>query len=557
MTYADGHEHCFSPGCGYFKKAPSMGDDGEHHLAHSVAKRVYSTGDLLRLDDFSALDKRRLTEATLRKFGSFRTGYSGKVVQVYPYHTPEGDLVAQKLRFPSKEFTVLKGEGFPGGLTKCALFGKQVYGDRFDRTVVITEGELDAMSVAQSLEFKIAAVSINTGAGKDAIKCLKTNYLWLDRFAEIVLWFDEDEAGQEFVEEAAKLFRVGKVKVVKGTGFKDASDILQANRPGDIRQAIYSAVAWRPRGIVNAAENPEDLLAPREDDSSFAYEWPWPEVTSMLGPMLPGQVTYHVAGTGIGKSTAVATISFHAIDQGAKVAYFSFEGTRREIKLALAVVRTGKRVDIEPLPDEDMLAIHKKVFGSGNLELFDPETAEWTFDALEGYIRYAVKALGCTVGVVDPLSAIVAMLGGEVDERRALDKVSMMLAKLSKELGVHLHVSHHLNRPDGVPHEEGAATSINHIRGSGGIAMFATFVIGHERNSQAAGEDWKLTQLRSLKNRPRSKTGPIVTLRYNWEKGQLEATSEKFPGPSGKTAGKGGSSGGFGSAHSNSTSDDY
>ena len=40
----------------------------------------------------------------------------------------------------------------------------------------------------------------------------------------------------------------------------------------------------------------------------------------------------------------------------------------------------------------------------------------------------------------------------------------------------------------GTPYEEGAPTSLNQGRGSGGIANFASIVIGHERNTQAEGD---------------------------------------------------------------------
>lgn len=550
VTYADGHAHCYGAGCDYY--VPAGGETTS--TPKETFKRDY--GELLdpsqQPDPYSPLSKRGLTSDTMKRFGVFQGGYAGKPVQVYPYHDQGGELVAQKLRTPAKDFPLLKGEGYKS-LSECQLFGRHVFGDRFDRQVIVTEGELDALSVAQATNFKVAVVSVGAGS-QSAAKHLKANYLWLDRFTEIILWFDNDEAGKQAVADCAPLFKVGKVRIATATGFqlgtetpcKDASDMLQANRPGDITAAVYAASGWRPKGIVNAKDNPEDVLAPIEEDSAFSFNWPWPELTDTLGPILPGQVCYHVAGTGIGKSTAVATIAFDVIKQGGKVGYLSFEGTRREIKLALMTVHSGKRVDITPLPDEDMRRLHDAAFGSGQMELFDPSNAEWSLEALEGYIRYLAKALDCHLIVIDPLSTMVAMLSSETDERRALDKISMSTSVAAKELGVHIQISHHLTRPHGIPHEEGAPTSLNEVRGSGGLANFATFVIGHERNQQAEGDDWMLTQLRSLKNRPRSKTGPMVVLEYSLETGQLTRSARKFP-PPGKPNGEDKRSpGGFG-----------
>jgi len=535
VTYMDGHAHCFS--CGHKTKAPKgglfPGGTAAEVLASKPLKAVPASDKLLEPASGSLAFKgfRGLTDKTLRRYGYFTAGFKGQQVQVAPYYDQQGELAGQKLRLPNKEFAVLKPSDSSPSIGACRPFGHHVFGDRFDRKVVVCEGEIDAMSVAQVLDFKIAVVSINTGA-KGAAKCMKANYLWLDRFQEIILWFDDDEPGQTASAECAELFKVGKVRLAKAPGFKDANAALEAGKPGDIESAVYMATAFRPKGIVNAADNVQDILAPLpEDETNWSYSWPWPEADEMLGPIRPGQVCYHVAGTGIGKTTGMAELEHHLLKQGCKIAHMGFEDTRRDVKLRLMSIHVSKRLDIRPLPDADMVTAHNEVFGGRLVELFDPETAEWTVDAILGYVRYCAKALDCRVIVIDPLTFIAAGMSLGDDERRALDKASRDLAAMAKELGVHLQVAHHLKRPMGTAHEEGAATSLNEVRGSGGIANFATFVIGHERNQQAEGTQSLLTQLRALKNRPRSRTGPIVTLAYSLEDGRLVATQEVFAGP--------------------------
>ena len=527
VTYEDGHAFCFA--C-------------SHHTPRVAGSRPadpggglppHTGGGLLGPGDYKTDPKRKLTAGTLRKYGYFTGGFKGKSVEVAPYYSQTGEPCAQKVRFPDKSFIALYSEGSPK-LLACRLFGHQVYGDRFDRQVIITEGEIDAMTVAQALDFKSAVVSINGGAS-NAAASIKANYLWLDRFDSIVLWFDDDEPGHAATGECAKLFAVGKVKTVKLAGCKDASDCFQRNTPGDIPQAIFMANAWRPAGIMNAQDHAEDVCAPTEDATNgWSFDWPWVKMQEMLGPILPGQVTYHVAGTGIGKSTAIAEIETSLLKQGCKLAHMGFEDTRREVKLRLMGIQFEERLDIRPRSDDEMAAMHKECFGHGRLELFDPSTAEWTVDAILGYIRYCARALDCQVVVVDPLTFIAAGLAAGDDERRTLDKVSRDIAAMAKELGIHIQVVHHLTDPrDGAGHTEGAVTHINQVRGSGGIANFATFVIGHERNQQAEGPLALLAQLRSLKNRPRSKTGPILTLGYSPLTGRLLPTNAKFPGPKG------------------------
>ena len=47
------------------------------------------------------------------------------------------------------------------------------------------------------------------------------------------------------------------------------------------------------------------------------------------------------------------------------------------------------------------------------------------------------------------------------------------LRMIVQETGVSLFVVSHLKRPDGKGHEEGAATSLNQLRGSGSIGQLA------------------------------------------------------------------------------------
>jgi hypothetical protein len=241
-----------------------------------------------------------------------------------------------------------------------------------------------------------------------------------------------------------------------------------------------------------------------------------------------------VAGTGIGKSALMNEIVYHLITGGAdpvtgelpdhkpKVGRLCFEDMRRDAILSLMSIHVNQRLHLRPLPIEEMRRIHREVFGTRMVEMFDPQTAEWAMEAILGYVRYMAKALECEVLEVDPLSFIAAGLDLETDERRALDKASRDLAATAKELGVAIHVTHHLKRTEGTAHEEGAATSLNQLRGSGGMANFAAGVIGWERDQQ--GEDPFMTTGRGLKVRRAGVTGPLSILRYNPETGRYEDT---------------------------------
>lgn len=555
-VYMDQHSHCFYPGCGYFTRP--TGDAPKLKLVADNPEPAFGAdrGDLVDPDwshplNREGLTKRRLKAETLRKLGIFIGPYSGSMMQFYPYYSQDGDLVAQKVRTPSKDFPVVKGPGYQK-LGQCLLFGQHYWGDRYDRQLVILEGELDAASVAQETGFKTAVVSIGTGAG-NAAEHLKANYLWIDRFTEIILWFDNDTAGKAATEECAKLFKVGKVRIATATGFqsdgttpcKDASDILQAARPGDIQACLYAAKAWRPRGIVNAKDNLKDVFAPDTVLPSYSYPPMMPKLQEMTGGMFPGDVIYHVAGTGVGKSTNIREIIYHLIEQGVKVCVMSFEDTVRDIKMGIMSIPASERLHLRPVPlpddlpgraqyDAVMRKWHEAAFGSGLAELFDPETAEWSMEAIMGYGRYAAKALDCKVCVVEPISFVASGIDLKADERRVLDAAAGEFAKNAKELGLSYLISHHLRRTSqGVPHEEGAPTSLNELRSSGGLANFATGVIGWERNNQAEGDGWRVTRSRIIKPIRRTGRSGIADTLYYGDDGRLKVSPLPFP-PIGK-----------------------
>ena len=94
------------------------------------------------------------------------------------------------------------------------------------------------------------------------------------------------------------------------------------------------------------------------------------------------------------------------------------------------------------------------------------------------------------------------------------------LRSLVEETGIGLILVSHLKRLQGdKSHEDGAVTSLSHLRGSAAIAQLSDCVIGLERDQQS--EDRNKTQARVLKNRTSGITGVAGELRYNPDTGRL------------------------------------
>ncbi|WP_266031202.1 toprim domain-containing protein [Brucella intermedia] len=468
------------------------------------------------------LAKRGLKLDTLRRCGYFVHQERGNTRHVANYYDQSGEMALQKFRDPEKNFWFSSVKEHAPQPKACQLYLQNIWGEKYDRKVVITEGELDALTVAQETNFKIAVVSIPAGVGS-ALESLKANYRWLDRFEEIILWMDNDEPGQSVVNDCARLFEPGKVKTIKVPGVKDASELLQAGKGGDVYAAVYAATTWSPQGIVNAADCVNDVMNP---EATVIAKYPFPILQDKTTGILSKEVVYHVAGTGIGKTSIIVEIQNALLEQNIKFGVIRFEDTRGKAQLDLISRAVKDRLHLRRRPPEEMATLHAKVFGDGLVELFDPETAEWTWEAMKGYIRYMVKALGCRVVFVDPLSFLVAGLN-EKDERKALDHVAYELSRLVKQMDFNLQIAHHLNRGEGKAFEEGGEISLKNIRGSAGVANFSMSVFAYERNQQ--GERPDLTRIRILKNRWAGWTGIADTLKWDDMQGLQEPTDEPYP----------------------------
>jgi twinkle protein len=129
--------------------------------------------------------------------------------------------------------------------------------------------------------------------------------------------------------------------------------------------------------------------------------------------------------------------------------------------------------------------------------------------------------MDCKYIFLDHISIVVSAQSNG-DERKAIDEIMTKLRTLVAETGIALFCVSHLKRPSDKGHEEGAATSLAQLRGSGSIAQLSDIVIGLERNGQAEDIlDRNTTKVRVLKNRFSGTTGPAGHLLYSLDTGRM------------------------------------
>lgn len=473
-SYTDGHTHCFS--CGKHGRA-----DGE-----TQTRRVKMSADLLD-GDFQPLLKRGITEDTCRKFG-YRVGkMRGDTVQIADYRNDAGDIVAQHIRDRAKEFPWI------GDHKAVGLWGKHLWRDGGTR-VIITEGEIDAMSIAQVFNLRWPVVSIRSGA-KGAKKDLQRDLEWLESYDSVVLCLDMDKPGRDAVAECAPLFSPGKCKVMS-LPRKDANEMLQEGLVKELVSAVYEAKTYRPDGIVSAADIRERVMT----EPVMGLPYPFPGATKATYGRQFGQLIGIGAGSGVGKTDLITQMVDMDLRSGQTVGILFLEQDVGETGKRLAGKAAGRRFHI-PGGDwtrDELVAAWDSLEATGRLHLYD----NWggiSWDTIRGQIRYMVQALGCRVLYLDHLTALVAC---EDDEKKALERIMEELATMAKSLNVILHYVSHLATPDGAPHEEGGRVMGKHFKGSRAIIYWTHMLWGLERNTQAADPaERSRATLRCLKDR--------------------------------------------------------
>ena len=489
--YSDGGGYCFS--CGHFQKGE--GGQATQLPSNYLPKMVNYSGD------FGGLRSRKISEETCKKFNVRQEGPCLR----FPYYSG-GRVVAYKERDPAKNFT------WHGKNEEHSLFGQNLFGS--GKRIVVTEGELDALSV-WSVFPNWPVVSIPNGA-QNARKALQYQLKYLLGFDTVILMFDGDEAGVQATEECINLFPLDKVFIASLGTYKDASEALVAGDGDAIRQAIWKAHPYTPKSIIDGRALFDLVSQPLHGRDAL---YPFPALNDVTGGLRKGELVCCTSGSGAGKSTLCGEIAVSLIQQSQDVGYIALEESVKRTGLRLMTVAANKPLHLDnEIPEEDFKSAFQNTLGSGHVFLRDG-FGSVDPDSLLNDIRFLVKSHGVQWIILDHLSILLS--GNEShDERKMIDVVMTKLRSFVEETGIGMILISHLRRNQGDKgHEDGASVSLGQLRGSHSIAQLSDLVICLERDI-SNGDNRAV--LKVLKNRHSGKTGPADTLMYDEKTGRLQ-----------------------------------
>ena len=499
--YNDGHGFCF--GCGYRESAT---------VADNIPQRQVTimTSDLIE-GEIVPLPIRGIDEETCRKW-DYRVGtFNGQKVQIANYKNSSGKRIAQKVRFRNKDF-LSKGD-----MKSVSLYGEHLWSGKGKRCVV-TEGEIDALSVSQAQGNSWPVYSVPTGAG-GSVNAIKKAVELLNGYEQVIFCFDNDEVGFKAAEECAQVLPPGKAKIAK-LPLKDANEMLVGGRVKELVNCLWQAKVFRPDGIICGTDL-WDVVS--SEDTMSAVMYPFTGINNKTLGIRRGEIVTITAGSGTGKSLVCREIASHILmTQEESVGYIALEESVKRTALGFMSIWLNKPLhlgtsDVKVDSDEFNDAF-KNTLATGRVYLYD-HWGSLDSDNLLNKIRYMVQSCGCNYIVLDHISIVVSGLEGG-DERRTIDNLMTKLRGLVEEVNCGLILVSHLKRPQGNKgHEDGARTTMAQLRGSAAIGQLSDIVIGCERDQQ--GENPDRTTVRILKNRWSGETGIATCLDYSKETGRL------------------------------------
>ena len=287
------------------------------------------------ISDGSYVNMRGINSKTMEDYGVLT--YDDRQEYVYP----SGGIKVRKL----DEKGFYAKAGFKGD----ELFGMNFFTAGSSKMVTITEGELDALSVAQILKSGYTNPVVSLPSATPSKKLWENCADWLGSFEKIILSVDNDDAGNALADRVSKLFP-NKVYRVDHRPYKDANEFLQAGKAADFKSAWWNARKYTPENVMNSTQ---DFLSLYKDTPEHQYVPTGIQALDdkILG-LMQGHFTVIKAPTGIGKTEIMRFLEYNMLQREVPIAAWHLEETKLRSLLGLVSYQCNDNLTRRDLIEE-------------------------------------------------------------------------------------------------------------------------------------------------------------------------------------------------------------
>ena len=375
---------------------------------------------------------------------------------------------------------------------------KRLWGEQFrdesltdvESTIVITEGEMDQLSIAQSFigHHNIQVYSVPNGApakvsdGKiDPKEDGRFAYVWNDRekfenVERIILCTDADQSGDALADELARRLNKARCYRVDLNGNKDANDLLINEGEEAVRKAIIEAKPIPLHGLNTINHYSEELQSLYDKGKPTGASTGLKSVDDLFTIKL-GMLNVVTGYPSEGKSCFVDQLVVNlATNYGYKTCYCSFENPPSLHAIKLAQLKIGlpffegnnKRMTQEQKDfAQNWIADHVlfQDYQDGGLA---------TIESILEKAQASVMRYGCRILVIDPFNFIVTNSKHQLET----DMVSDMLSKVQLFCKQHDIVCFFVAHPTKPYNKDGKRAVVGGLDIAKSMAFFAKCDLG-------------------------------------------------------------------------------
>lgn len=471
------------------------------------------------------LHSRGFDDETIRRFSlgvvHIREGGGSEPAVGIPYfHNNKPTLI--KMRNLAMKKDDRKFRRYPTGAASI-LFNVDAVKGRSQ--VIAVEGEMDAISLYQFGFPNVCSTSL--GAKKDLPQ------EWIEALADaddIVLWYDEDEVGQDSVAHLVERLGSHRCRVAHipdslaeivekktGTRPKDANDLLKAGVETDsIKWIIDYAQGIQNTAVVEVGAFGDQIHAEvMRGEEALGVSTGWSSLDNLIKGWRTRELTVVTGHTSHGKSTWAT----EAMERICRIHDEPILMSALENGPVTVVRKMVQRVYGLPLSsirsDNERAKIVSSIGEISNLPAYVIDLyGRQRFDAIAEAMLYARKRLGVKYMMLDHLH-FIAKENDRQDDREFLDAVAMKLVSLTREIDIHLMLLCHprgsveLNTLPGGDSIKGTST-IKQVADNGVTVYRSTDALGDAKAREVNLRD-------GAGRRIKVHMGPCSSLIYVWK----------------------------------------
>lgn len=385
----------------YGERAEYMKEFRQEKFDRSVIKKTYTKPKMETYNiserALSYLQLRGFSDETLKHF-SIESDKNGNIV--FPYFNENNERVLNKIRLPRAfKKGIDKTKIWQEGGGQPILFGMNKV--NYKEPLLIIEGEMDCLTAYESGYKNVTSIPFGTENQEWINEC----WDFLQKFDNILLWYDNDKAGIRAVEEVARKIGLYKCKIVKSE-YKDANILMYKEG----KEAVLNAINQANFIPIENLQRLVDCKTKEVDRILFGNKF----LDYNLGGCRMGELTVWTGKRGSGKSTILNQTLVDSVEQKCKCFLYTGELNNSKAKQWLERQIAGEKYIVtfqDELTRREEYGVHPSIvpiiekWYEDYLYVYGDEGADEIEDLIE-IMEYAYRRYNCKRFIIDNLKTL-------------------------------------------------------------------------------------------------------------------------------------------------------